>query len=254
MHKELCLLITNTRSRSTFFLDFIRAMKSVEMAKRYTVFRQLFLGGRRYPLDLANIVSGEYDMIEMAPHLFQKLPRIILKQKTKYYVEKIHPHFIKLPYWLFRLVLKLRYRNYKCVYLVRKPEASLRSYLKYCQNNPEWGEAKHKTPDFITKQYERIYRLYKLLGGMVFINDELDELEYVSQRLGDYLGIDGHDVNKHVSDFHKYNDEIYALRREQSPFVSDDIPIDLEPYSIALAQARHFYDKLSVIAESSKRM
>lgn len=250
--KKLCLLISNTRSRSTYFLDFIRTMESVDMAREYNIFRRLFLRGRRYPQDLADIVKdSEHQTIEMAPGRYQKLPSIVEKHKIHYYVEKIHPHFIKLPYWLFGLILRFYYRDCKCIFLVREPEASLRSYIKYCYWNPDWGEARHQTPDFITKQYKRIYELYILIGGTVFTNNQLDSLDKVSGRLGTVLQVEQHDVKKHINNFRTYNNEMYDLRKAKSPFVSDDIPIDLSPYAQALNDAKLYYDKLLNIAEKS---
>ncbi len=175
------LLLTLPRSGSTWLFDALRAHPAVEMLTAATLFRRLGLHGRRYPRDLSEPDPDRGQRIEIRPRQWACVPpfevpgaaELISKdtRARRYAVEKLHPHFYDwdLDRFIERLERLERRVTVRLIYLVRDPESSMLSFVRYQERNPDWNPDVSRTdlPRRTTRFYEAIAACRRLRSGPV---------------------------------------------------------------------------------------
>jgi len=174
----LLLLLTNTRSGSTYLYDTIRTIPNIKIRRDYGNMNLLGLSGGRYPKDLC--ISKSRLRIENFPHNYVYIPSLNkfhlpdTKRLNNYELEKIHPHYYGCNSVLFneRINILRNNREVKLIILVRKPEDSLLSFINYKKRNPLWAEGK-TMPQFLLNQYKSIFELTNISSTFVITYNEL---------------------------------------------------------------------------------
>jgi hypothetical protein len=182
--ERLVLILCNPRSGSTWLVDALRCHPAIDLHPRYTVFARLGCVGRRYPLDLASGMSGAPE-IEVELGRWSGVPAFACEgseiepaqRAQPYAIEKIHPHFFAHDETAFlaRLAALERQAQVEMVYLVREPQAAVRSFLGYQRRNPKWN-AQIKTPQaprHMRRMYETLHRTAQRRPGLVVDYDDL---------------------------------------------------------------------------------
>lgn len=211
--ERIAILMTNPRSGSTWLFDALRCHPAIVMHPKAVIYRQLGLGGRRYPVDLSNqtaglnveVRAGEWATIpEFRLAAEQPLSEAVLQHP--YSLEKCHPHFFKHDVATFcrRLEALPSRCTVKLVYQVRSPHATALSFLNYQARNPAWNA--HRPASILAKHLQAVYRsIYELAvrkPGLIVNYDELThDFEGTIARVLNYLwppeqhGANGSDVD-----------------------------------------------------------
>jgi len=208
--ENIILILANPRSGSTWLLDLLRCHPAVKMIESGTIYRNLGLEGRRYPLDLSkDIQSGLRLEVRPDRGKWDTIPEFFLQKEYQlaygswspsYAIEKIHPHFFHfdIPIFLDRINQYERTTQISMVYLVRDPLNSIRSFFAYQERNPSWNKNREGSEVMIHMQkiYQTIAELTDLYPGLIVDYQQLsDDFIPAMSRIISWLWPDRIDCN-----------------------------------------------------------
>jgi hypothetical protein len=158
------LLLTNPRSGSTWLFDALRCHPGLVVNAEADLWAYFGMHGRRYPRDL----KGDPDnavQIEVQPGNWETMPRFALasaltspaRTVEPYALEKCHPHFFDhdVPRFVGRLKDLDATGSARVIYQMREPRASIVSFLRYKERNPQWNA--RIAPEQVIPHMRRIF-------------------------------------------------------------------------------------------------
>ena len=194
---RVLLVLASPRSGSTWLSDAIRCHPSIDYHPRATVYRALKLTGGRYPRDLSNGPDGKRE-IECTPGGWVRIPVFATPlgqeppdrfKEQSFAIEKCHPEFYGFDNDCFLERIgehEQRGVQFKMIYHVRDPLASLVSFARYQRRSPDWypnlgGQA---LVAFMCRTYDSIVAAARARSGLVLdYSDVVKDLSAVLRRI-----------------------------------------------------------------------
>jgi len=211
---RIVIMLTVHRCGSTWLFDMLRVHPALIFLPSAIIYTALSLNGGRYPVGLSDGLDATMDL-ENQPGRGRKIPRFKLIDKTTvdvpdYHIEKIHPLFFENDVdALLTQVEALRDRGHeiKFIYQVRDPSATISSFRKYQQRDPNWYSDIHEDalPEFMLGAYKTIAEFASQEEGLIVDYAELKAdplalLMRIYQYIWPDVGEDQIDIFKHIAE------------------------------------------------------
>lgn len=171
--ERLLLLVTLHRSASTTLFDIFRGHPDVFFESTSSLWNDVGLRGRRYPVDLSNGTSGDV-AIEVEPGLGALVPASPGgSRRPCIAIEKAHPQFFdfEVPEFAAHLRSLEGRTSYEIsvMYGIRNPLDAMWSMAEYQQRNPAWYRFLDvdSIPSFIERSIVAIDELSTLIPGQI---------------------------------------------------------------------------------------
>ncbi len=179
--ERLLLLVTIHRSASTTLFDIFRGHPEVFFEPTATLWQDIGLRGRRYPVDLSNGPTGEL-AVEVEPGVGALIPSARECNKTlSIAIEKAHPQFFDFDANAFAEQLEQLERDapygIDLVFGIRRPLDAMWSMIEYQQRNPLWYQflKPAAVPEFIERSIAAIETLHSRIPGRIIDYSDVTE-------------------------------------------------------------------------------
>ena len=204
MPRKLLLIVAPHRTGSTWLLDQLRTHPLIAMHPGYEFYEALGMQGRRYPGALT-VQSGRPSVpIEAQRNDGQLIPdnpcsidvthAVHSLGLASFAIEKVHPLFFgydtkNLNDRISRL--EEGGTQVKVIYLLREPEAAVRSFLRYQRRQPNWYKdlGTQAVMDLYVQSFKSIKYLAKIRPGRLYdYHDQLESAACLASTFSDLWG------------------------------------------------------------------